>query len=156
MEHTKHIIRAVLLVVFVGVVFVFVRYFSIPESFGAYGHYRADSVGEHARIEPIHGRTGACAACHEDEAEVLSEGTHRTISCEVCHAPLGNHVTGQEYTSPMPVQRSYQLCAFCHQKLAARPREFPQVIIPDHGVEKGASLSEEFCTECHDVHNPSE
>ena len=61
MEHAKHIIRAVLLLAVAGVVFVLVRHFAIPESYGMHGAYRFDSVAEHSAKPPHHGAPGACA-----------------------------------------------------------------------------------------------
>ena len=156
MEHAKHIIRAVLLLLLVAVVFVLVRHFAIPETFGAYGHYRFGNVAEHAAVNPIHGASGACADCHDQEAEVLSDGKHHSVSCEVCHAPLGTHVVGDEQVAEMPVHRSYLLCARCHHRLAARPKDFPQVVLTEHVTEAGAEMTETVCSECHDAHNPGE
>ncbi|MFQ5804975.1 MAG: cytochrome C [Phycisphaerae bacterium] len=156
MEHTKHIIRAVLLLAVIAVAFVFVRHFAIPESFGEYGHYRYRSVDEHRSKPPVHGAPEACLECHDEEGEIWSEGKHGSVACEVCHAPLGSHVEANERVAPMLVQRTYDLCAWCHRRLVARPKDFPQVVIPGHGTEKGAEMSEDMCLECHDAHNPSE
>lgn len=156
MEHAKHIIRAVLLLVTAVVVFVLVRHFLYPKSFGLHGHYRFDSVAEYASAVPVHGGNASCAACHEEQAGTLTRGKHASISCEVCHAPLSAHVQEEARVAPMPVDRSMQLCATCHQKLVARPKEFPQVVLPDHAVEKGAQIISGVCQECHHAHNPSE
>jgi hypothetical protein len=165
MEHTKHIIRAMLLLVVAAVLFVCVRHFMIPESFGAYGHYRYDSVAEFTAYSPVHGTTGICADCHDEQGESLSDGKHSSVACETCHAPLSTHVATDVETGGMKkkdkggdmvVRRSYELCAWCHQRLEARPKEFPQVVIRDHVSEKGEEMAEGVCLECHDVHNPSE
>ncbi len=159
MEHAKHIIRAVLLLVLVAVAFVFVRHFAIPESFGEHGHFRYDSVEEHAAENPVHGTPEMCAECHDEEAEILTEGKHGSVSCEVCHAPLGFHVSGERKVGDMPMQRSYELCLRCHQALAARPKDFPQVAFPDHITAKSAELelTEDVCWECQeDAHDPGQ
>ena len=156
MEHSKHIIRAVLLLVCAAVVFVLVRHFAIPESFGEYGHYRYDSVAEYAAQIPSHSTAASCGECHDEEAEVHSEGVHRSVSCEVCHAPLGSHVAADQTVGPMPVRRSYKLCGWCHERLEARPQEFPQVVFPEHVTEKGVAMTESVCQECHNAHDPSE
>jgi hypothetical protein len=156
MEHAKHIIRAVLLLLVSTAVFVVVRHFAIPESYGAHGPYRFDSVAEFAAQSPVHGPPGACTDCHDDEAETVSGGKHGSVSCEVCHAPLGNHVRDGEKFADMPARRSYTLCGLCHRRLAARPKDFPQVVLMDHVREKGGDMSETACLECHDAHNPSE
>lgn len=158
MEHAKHIVRAVLLLVLVGVAFVFVRHFAIPESFGLYGGYRYNSLGEHVMgVSPVHGAPGACANCHDEETRVVSAGKHHAVSCEVCHAPLGTHVQVDERVAEMLTQRSSRLCARCHARLAARPADFPQVVLPDHVTEQGVEMAEEVCWECHEnAHSPTE
>jgi hypothetical protein len=156
MEHAKHIIRAVLLLVMIGIVFVLVRHFAIPETFGMYGHYRAASIAEHADRILIHGAPGACAQCHDEQAEAASEGKHGSVSCEVCHAPLGSHIEADEKVADMPVNRTTRLCGWCHQRLVSRPKDFPQVNLSDHVIEKGGEPAEAVCLECHDAHNPSE
>lgn len=156
MEHTKHIIRFVLLLVASAVAFVLVRHFAVPESFGMFGHYRFDSVAEHSALTPSHGTVGACAECHDEEAEIHDTGKHGSVSCEVCHAPMSTHVEAEQQVAPMRIQRSYELCGWCHQRLAARPREFPQVVLSDHVIEQGMDLTEAVCLECHNAHNPGE
>jgi hypothetical protein len=155
MDHAKHIIRAVLLLVLLAVAFVFVRHFAIPETFGMHGHYRFSNVAEHAAKSIVHGAPGACAECHSEQAKAVSEGKHSSVSCEVCHAPLAVHVQDSQRVAQMPVQRSYLLCARCHQRVVGRPKEFPQVVLKDHVTEKGGEMVEGVCQECHNVHNPS-
>jgi len=162
MEHTKHIIRAVLLLIVAAVSFVIIRHFLIPETFGAYGHFRAASVTEHAAPAPVHGGVEACADCHDEPSDVWSAGKHVTVSCEVCHAPLGVHVRDEEQVAAMPVDKTFRLCGRCHERLVARRTDFPQVVLRDHVRENGVGLAtddemkEGVCLECHNAHNPSE
>ena len=156
MEHSKHIIRAVLLLVVIAIVFVVTRHFLIPESFGDYGHFRADSVVEFAAKSPVHGGSESCAECHADEVSFVAEEEHRSISCEVCHAPVATHAAAGEKIADMPVHRTTALCGWCHQRLAARPTTFPQVTFVEHVTDKGGELSEGICLECHDAHDPTE
>lgn len=156
MEHSKHIIRAVMLVALAAVLFILVRHFMIPDSFGAYGHYRFDSVAEYASLPVKYGAPDACNDCHEEQAEARAAGKHTSVSCEVCHAPLSTHITNDEKTAPMVVRRSTELCGWCHQKLIARLSTFPQVHMIDHVIERGGELTEAACVECHNAHNPSE
>jgi hypothetical protein len=155
-EHSKHIIRAVLLLIAFAVVFVVVRHFLIPRSFGEYGHFRGESLAEFAARTPAHGGRESCAECHADEVEWVSEEEHGSISCEVCHAPVAAHAAGGEKIAEMPVHPSNALCAWCHQRLVARPATFPQVVFIDHVTEKGGELTEGICLECHDAHDPTE
>lgn len=162
MEHTKHIVRAVLLLIVAAVSFVIVRHFLIPQTFGRYGHFRAASVTEHAALSPVHGDVEACADCHDEPSKERSAGKHAAVSCEVCHAPLGVHIRDEEKVASMPVDRTSRLCALCHERLTARRMDFPQVVLRDHLVENGAGFSEGedmkegVCLECHNAHNPSE
>ncbi len=156
MEHAKHIIRAVLLLVLAAVMFVLVRYTLIPESFGDYGHYRFNSVAEYAAQEAKHGAPDACNDCHDEQTEARAAGKHATVSCEVCHAPLATHVLDDAWVAAMTVRRSTELCGWCHQKLVARPATMPQVHMTNHVIEKDGDLTESACLECHDAHNPSE
>lgn len=156
MEHAKHIVRAVLLLLLIAVVFVFVRHFAIPESFGMYGHYRFKSVAEHASKSPVHGAPAACAGCHDEEGKAVSGGKHGSVSCETCHAPISVHVRAEERIAQMPVHRSVKVCGWCHEQLVARPKDFPQVELARHVTEKGAEMAEGVCLECHNAHNPSE
>ena len=76
---------------------------------------------------------------------------HATVSCEVCHAPLGKHVQDGDVVAKMPVDRSVRLCAYCHRKLDGRPAKFPQIVLEKH-VDGG--LGPKGCLDCHDPHSP--
>lgn len=156
MEHTKHIIRAVLLLVLAMVGFVLTRHFLYPTSFGQYGHYRFDSVAEYAAKDLVHGAPGACDACHADQAKKKAEGKHASVSCELCHGPLGVHVKADAKVAVMPVDRTVKLCGCCHQRLEARRSDFPQVVLASHAIEKGAPTAGMACLECHNAHKPNE
>ncbi|MHC4413757.1 MAG: cytochrome C [Planctomycetota bacterium] len=155
MEHAKHIIRAVLLLVAAAVAFVVVRHFMIPESFGEHGHYRFGSVADYAGKEPVHGARVSCAGCHDEEAGTVSDGKHDPVACEVCHGPLATHVRGGERIAEMPVRRTHSLCGWCHERLVARPKKFPQVDMRTHVADKGGEMIEGICLECHDAHDPT-
>ncbi|MEE8384994.1 MAG: cytochrome c3 family protein [Dehalococcoidia bacterium] len=86
----------------------------------------------------------------------MFEEEHRSVPCEVCHAPVTTHAESGEQIAQMAVLRSYRLCAYCHQRLRARPPSFPQVILSDHVRDKGGVLVEDVCLECHDAHDPLE
>lgn len=158
MSHTKHLWRAALLLVAVGLVGFTGRHFLIPESFGEAGFYRYDSLGEFMAQPVVHGGSASCAACHEDAATAKAAGKHAGVSCEVCHGPLAGHVKDDAVIAPMPVNRSHELCAYCHQTLKARPRAMPQVDIPEHlgaleALAPGEAIPEGACATCHDVHS---
>jgi formate-dependent nitrite reductase cytochrome c552 subunit len=152
MEHARHVFR-VLLVLLVGIVVVVIgRSFLIPKSYGTYGPYRFDNVAEQASARPpLHGGASACADCHEERAAPLAKGKHASVSCEVCHGPLGKHVKDGDVVAKPAVDRSVRLCAYCHRKIDGRPASFPQVVIEKH-VDGG--LGPKGCLDCHDPHSP--
>jgi hypothetical protein len=100
---------------------------------------------------PRHGGAASCAACHAKQAEARAAGGHRSVSCEVCHAPLAVHVQGGEVKAKMPKDTSVALCARCHRKIAGRPEKFPQVVLEQH-VE--GPLEAGVCLQCHEPHSP--
>jgi len=160
MEHTKHIWRATLLIVMLAVALIVARHFLVPETFGQAGHFRYASLDEHMHRPVKHGGAKSCRECHEDEYDAITEGKHAAVQCEVCHAPISVHIRNQEKVADMPVQRSHELCALCHQKLRARPRDMPQVAFRQHLVDtkalaKGAEIPDGVCFQCHEAHNPT-
>lgn len=159
MEHTKHIWRAILILIAIALVGIVARHFLLPASFGMRGHYRYDSLGEYMSMPLVHGSVKACAECHEGQFALRSEGKHASVSCEVCHMPVTTHVKDGETIAEMPINLSHKLCAVCHQKMPARSDTMPQVDIKAHLIEQemfepGAEIAEGICTACHDVHAP--
>ena len=157
MEHTKHIWRVALILAAMGILGVSVRQLLIPKSFGATGFYRYDSLGEFMSAQPVHGNETACTACHTETADAKAEGGHASVSCEVCHAPLATHAQGEEKTGDMAINRSHKVCAYCHQKLRARPDSIAQIDLTEHlgdadVLEPGEDIPEGVCTVCHDPH----
>jgi hypothetical protein len=152
MEHARHVFRVLFVLLLAIVVVVLGRTLLVPKSYGMYGPYRYDNVKEQAHARPpLHAGAAACAECHDDRAKTLAGGSHRNVSCEVCHAPLGRHVKDGDVVAEMRVDRSFTLCARCHRKVDGRPEKFPQVVLQQH-VQTG--LEGKVCLECHDPHSP--
>ncbi len=152
MEHARHVFRALLVLVVALTVFILGRGFLVPKSYGLYGPYRADNVAEQARIRaPRHGGPESCAPCHAKQATERAAGSHKTVSCEVCHAPLSVHVVDGVVKAKMPLDRSYTLCARCHRKIAGRPEKFPQVVLDQHVP---VPVEGDVCLQCHNPHSP--
>lgn len=152
MEHARHVFRVLLVLVVALTAFVLGRALLVPKSYGLYGAYRADNVVEQAKVrEPRHAGPDSCAACHAKEVQKRAAGAHKAVGCEVCHAPLATHVRAGVIEAQMPVDRSWQLCARCHRKIAGRPEKFPQVVIDQHVP---AALEAGVCIQCHDPHSP--
>ena len=84
---------------------LFFKKLLIPDSFGAYGPYRADAIKE-AVLIPIRHRTNtSCFKCHPYEAKIHKKGRHQTISCEFCHGTYADHVTEGKKTGTLPVKK---------------------------------------------------
>lgn len=158
MEHSKHIWRgAILLVVLLGFI-VLGRHFLVPASFGEMGFYRGDALYEFMDKEPEHGGSRSCAECHDDVAAAKESGRHAAVQCEVCHAPLATHVRDGDKIGDMAVNRSWQLCAYCHRALKGRPAGIAQIDPHEHlELAAGDPIPEHACLECHDqdaIHSP--
>ena len=159
MEHSKHLWRAGILLGIALLGGIGARHFLVPPSFGEQGFYRYDSLKEYMAQEPAHGSPAACGVCHADKLAARAEGRHATVSCEVCHAPMAVHAKDGVKIAEMPTNKAASLCAYCHQKLQARPKTQPQVNLKEHlktlGVElENNQIPDGTCFTCHDVHSP--
>lgn len=129
-----------------GVLFVVARFLLVPQSFGKYGHYRADSLDEIKKIEPKYVGRDECAACHPEIAQKKSTSSHAGVVCQTCHGPASKHIE-----DPMAVKpdkpKGREFCAMCHAENAARPKDMPQVDVESHNVGME-------CVLCHDPHSP--
>jgi len=83
-----HLFRFAGLFVLLFVVFLVVRHFVVPKSFGKYGHYRADAIGEIAAHPAKYAGHETCEACHSDVLDKKSKGKHAHVNCEACHGAL--------------------------------------------------------------------
>ena len=75
-----------LAILFAGgiVALVVARQALVPDSFGDYGHYRADAVQEIQSQEIVYAGYHVCAECHDDIMEEKNDSHHSGLSCEVC------------------------------------------------------------------------
>ncbi|NQU87497.1 MAG: hypothetical protein HQ541_17220 [Mariniphaga sp.] len=134
-----------LFIVFISL-FLVVRHFLIPESFGKYGYYRADSMDEIAALPINHVGKAICVECHDTEGAQLESDMHSGLSCEVCHGPGSKHVDDMEPAS-IEKQSSRDFCGKCHNLNPARRIEvINQVDIKLHYPER------ENCIDCHNPH----
>lgn len=122
------------------------RILLVPDSFGKYGHYRADAVDEIETQKINYAGYKACLDCHDDIFEQKEKSNHRNVSCEVCHGPAAGHIEApDEFTPTAPRGRGY--CPLCHGYNPSRPTGFPQIVTGLHNPGKA-------CMTCHDPHNP--
>jgi hypothetical protein len=126
--------------------FLVIRSFIVPRSFGQYGHYRGAAIAEIA-AHPIHfAGHQTCETCHSDIAQTKSGGKHAQVNCEACHGPQAKHADDPSIDPGKP--DTAVLCVRCHAASAARPNDFPQVDAEQHagGVP---------CQTCHQPHSPA-
>jgi hypothetical protein len=161
-NHSAHVVRIlVILVVAIAAGFTVQRLLR-PESFGEQGHYRADSILEIVRREPVHQSRAACAECHGDIHDVHQKDVHRGVQCEDCHGPGRDHVRyhrdgGDGITlarATMPKEYTLEGCLFCHRKLRARPSSFAQIDPREHYDFLHVTDPGTPCIECHNPHEP--
>ncbi len=144
---SEHLLRFALLFAIVFVLFLVVRHFVVPRSFGEYGHYRGAAIAEIA-ARPIHfAGQSACETCHTDIAATKKAGMHAGVHCEACHGPLASHAANPASVQP-PKLDTAVLCVRCHAASAAKPKNFPQVAAAQHS----GGLA---CETCHHPHSPA-
>ncbi|MBA4175972.1 MAG: hypothetical protein C0505_05345 [Leptothrix sp. (in: Bacteria)] len=142
----KHVVRLLALMAIGIVLALLARSFLVPESFGRFGHYRADSIAENAALKPVHRTSSYCLDCHEDEHTKWSAGDHKSVGCEACHGPARTHPKGGIKTLPVP-KETIRLCSSCHEQTAGRPAAQPQIVLAEHAPR-------EECAGCHNPHSP--
>lgn len=141
-----HLIRpALVLLAGVGV-FLVVRAAVVPKDFGKYGHYRAGALDMIAARPVGYAGRRQCEACHVDEAKAHAGGKHANVGCETCHGPLAKHADDPVANVPK-LPDVANLCRRCHEKDAAKPASFPQVVTVAHSNGM-------LCDVCHQPHNP--
>jgi cytochrome c553 len=126
--------------------FMVVRSAVVPRGFGQYGHFRPGALADIRQHPVSYAGQATCVLCHEDEGKVRATGKHVRVACEACHGPLATHA-GDPAASVPKLPDVATLCARCHEKDAAKPKTFPQVVTAEHS---GGML----CDTCHQPHNP--
>ena len=141
-----HLFRFAGLFVLAFLVFLVVRHYVVPKSFGEYGHYRGAAIGEIAAHPMKYAGHESCESCHADVLDVKKAGKHAHVNCEACHGPLAKHADDPASVTPV-LPDTAVLCARCHTASAAKPRGFPQVVPEDHSTGLP-------CETCHKPHSP--
>ena len=130
---------------FIGI-FLIVRHFLVPETFGQYGHYRGDSLNDIKSGEMVYADKEDCHACHDDILEKIQNEMHASLSCLTCHGPGRTHVDDPQLGNIVK-ESGREFCGRCHDINAARSTDFVfQVDIKTHHTEKTN------CIECHNPH----
>ncbi|MCU0723133.1 MAG: hypothetical protein MUC63_05910 [Planctomycetes bacterium] len=133
-----------------------------PATWGDAGPYRA-AAAEELRARPsLHAGSESCRECHEEAHRFWSYRAHKTIACEACHGPLGEH--GRKDIEPRPdlFLGGNEQCMTCHRKIGGRPEAAVSQIesLDAHmkflegkhfiRVKRAKSVSQ--CVFCHDPH----
>ena len=146
MKEAAHLVRLAVILIAGVVVFAFARQAIVPAGFGELGHYRPGALAD-ARATPLtYAGRDACAACHDEALLKLKASKHGGISCEACHGPQMQHTQDPSAHKPV-LPDTTQLCARCHEAVAARPKWMPQVVSKEHS-------GGEPCKSCHQPHSP--
>ena len=147
LKDAGHLFRFAGLFVLAFVVFLVIRGYVVPKSFGQYGHYRGAAIAEIGARPVKYAGHEACETCHTDQAESKSKGKHAQVNCEACHGALAKHAEDPAAVTPVKPD-SAVLCARCHTATGAKPKGFRQVNPAEHsnGVP---------CATCHQPHNPA-
>ncbi len=145
-KDAEHLVRLAVAFVVVAAVFLLVRTYFIPKSFGQYGHYRGAALAELADKPLYYAGHQTCETCHSDVLELKKAGKHVGVNCESCHGPLARHADDPASVVPQ-LPDTAVLCARCHETNLAKPKNFPQVASAEHsgGV---------VCKTCHQPHSP--
>ena len=140
----KHIFRLVALILGFLVVAIIAKPFLTVESFYRFGHYRANSVIEIAAEEPVLQTARYCKDCHTERHAQWSAGSHKSVTCEICHGAAQGHP--QNGKLPIPKDTA-KLCTLCHEAMPGRPRTQPQIQVAQHS-------GGQQCNVCHNPHSP--
>lgn len=145
-KDAEHLLRLAAVFVLGLIAFLVLRALLVPRSFGQYGHYRGNAIGEIAALTVSYAGHQVCEGCHSDVLEVKSKGVHKGVACESCHGPLAKHADDPALVRPVKLDTS-KLCVRCHEENLAKPKNFAQVASKDHSG--GAA-----CDSCHQAHSP--
>jgi predicted CXXCH cytochrome family protein len=146
LRDSGHLIRPALVLLAGLGFFLLVRSAVIPKAFGQYGHYRPAALDLNRQKPLVFAGQGTCIECHDDQAKTRAAGKHAHVACEACHRAQAAHAADPLGLKPT-LPDIATLCARCHEKDAAKPKTFPQVVTAEHS---GGVL----CNACHQPHNP--
>jgi cytochrome c553 len=140
----KHIFRLVSLILGLIVLAVIAKPFLTVDSFYRFGHYRANAVSEIAAKTPVLQTARYCQTCHAERHAQWSAGSHKSVTCEICHGAAPGHTDKNKL--PIP-KDSVKLCSLCHETMTGRPSTQPQIQLPKHNPGQQ-------CIVCHNPHSP--
>jgi len=129
--------------------FLVLRHFLVPDTFGKYGPYRAAAMDDYAMLPINYSGQEACFSCHQDIQDLKATDVHSDIHCETCHGPGQKHVVSKLAVDILkPSGREF--CGNCHVLNAAKKKDaINQIDLNTHNIGKN-------CIECHNPHQPWE
>lgn len=129
--------------------FLVLRHFLVPDTFGKYGPYRAAAMDDYAMLPINYSGQQACFTCHQDIQDLKATDVHSDIHCETCHGPGQKHVVSKLAVDILkPSGREF--CGNCHVLNAAKKKDaINQIDLNTHNIGKN-------CIECHNPHQPWE
>jgi len=145
-RNAGHLIRPALVLLAGLAVFLLIRVVIVPKDFGKYGHYRAGALESISARPVAYAGHEQCLQCHDQEGKVRGGGKHANVACEACHGPLAKHADDPTANVPK-LPDVADLCRRCHEKDAAKPKDF-------HQVDTVAHSQGMLCNSCHQPHNP--
>lgn len=145
----RHLYRAGILVASL-LVFIFFGLRAIPVpavlvDFGFHPKNERENRELWASLPVQFASSSICVNCHQEQYTMWQKGNHRTVNCENCHGPAGEHLaTG---APPVVSHSTKELCGTCHNRLISRPSTIRQVDMTEMGGQAD-------CVTCHDPHEP--
>jgi predicted CXXCH cytochrome family protein len=115
--------------------------FQVTWQNGAHGKSGSDPIFLYEWAKQ--GKPGACLVCHTTGYDPAT-ATYKSesVTCESCHSP----VPTDHPKSPMPVERSAELCARCHSDTRSEAQASKVSTHDQKGLD---------CAACHDPHSAS-
>jgi hypothetical protein len=150
----SHVIRPLLVVIFLVVLLLIVRAVSVPSDFGVngqsftYGWYREGNIDEWKAVTVKYRGREYCNSCHEAKVEHITASPHQNIQCENCHGPARQHPADPP---KLPINLTREQCLRCHARLeypSSGRANIKSIELHAHNV-----LAFE-CVDCHDPHSP--
>ncbi len=149
-----HLTRAGLLVILFVVAFLFLRSASANVTIDFIGLTHSNDTSAWANLAVQNQDPETCGECHQPIGTSWGISDHASVTCENCHGATKEHIelARTDHDAPLAISDARDLCFYCHAELAARPPDFPQVDVAEHGAPEGGEAAP--CASCHNPHQP--
>jgi hypothetical protein len=103
-------------------IFIIIRNFLVPDTFGEYGYYRGNSLIDNTNMELVFASKEVCIECHTDINEMLQSDLHSGLSCIVCHGAGLEH---SNFPDSIKINKDSgrEKCGRCHSINPARVKK---------------------------------